>query len=117
MDERNLPKEETLYIIREVDENPSMNQRILSERLNISLGKTNYLLKALAQKGIIKIGSFTKFSQKGKHKTVKYLLTKRGLQEKIELTRHFLGVKEKEYEKLKTEYNKYLQNKEMENVG
>ena len=68
MNEHDTPKEETLYIIREVAENPSVNQRILSERLNISLGKTNYLLKALAQKGFIKAVNFTKFSKKSKRK-------------------------------------------------
>ncbi len=108
MNEHDSVKEETLHIIREVDENPAVNQRLLSERLNISLGKTNYLLKALAQKGLIKIVNFTKFPQKSKRKVVKYLLTKKGLDEKIGLTHHFLQKKEKEYKRLKEEYEKYV---------
>jgi len=108
MNEQDLLREETLSIIREVDENPTLNQRLLSQRLNISLGKTNYLLRALAQKGIIKIGNFSKFPGKTKRRAVKYLLTKKGLTEKINLTRHFLKVKEKEYERLKEEYSRYI---------
>jgi EPS-associated MarR family transcriptional regulator len=106
MNEHDVLNEEALHIIREVHEDPSVNQRILSERLNISLGKTNYLLKALAQKGLIKIANFTKHPKKGK--AVQYLLTKRGLKEKADLTYHFLKVKEKEYERLKAEYSRYI---------
>ena len=54
MNEHNDFKEEALYLIREVEENPALNQRFLSQRLNISLGKTNYLLKELIKKGFIK---------------------------------------------------------------
>lgn len=108
MNEHTPIREETLHIIREVEENPSANQRLISEKLNISLGKTNYLLRELTKKGLIKIVNFTKFPQKSKKKAVKYLLTKKGLQEKISLTHHFLKVKEREYERLKAEYQKYL---------
>ncbi len=105
MDEHNLLKEETLHLMREVDENPSLNQRLLSQRLNISLGKTNYLLKELAKKGIIEIVNFS--TNPGKAKKLKYILTKKGLEKKISLTFHFLKKKEKEFKKLKDEYEKY----------
>ena len=108
MDEHDLLKEDTLNIIREVGDNPSLNQRVLSKKLDISLGKTNYLLKELAKKGIIKIASFSK--NPGKAKKVKYLLTQKGLSEKMNLTYHFLKVKEKQYEVLKEEYKKYAAN-------
>lgn len=104
MNDNDLIKEESLHIIREVDKNPSLSQRLLSEKLNLSLGKTNYLLKELVKKGILKIASFSK--NPGKTKKVKYLLTKKGLQEKIKLTYYFLKVKEKEFERLKKEYDK-----------
>lgn len=107
MEEKNLIREESLYIIREVDENPALNQRLLSQKLNISLGKTNYLLKELAKKGMIKIANFSK--NPGKTKKVKYLLTKKGIQQKISLTYHFLKVKESEYKRLKEEHERYLQ--------
>jgi EPS-associated MarR family transcriptional regulator len=107
MNEHTFQKEEALDIIRELEENPFVNQRSLSEKLNMSLGKTNYMLKALAQKGFIKIANFTKVPQKNKRKAVKYLLTQDGIQQKIALTYHFLKLKEREYERLKSEYSKY----------
>ena len=105
MDEHNLAKEDTLHIIRELEKNPSLNQRFLSQRLNISLGKTNYMLKELIKKGFIKV---VRFSQKPeKTKKVKYILTQRGVSRMVELTSHFLKAKEKEFRRLKEEYEKY----------
>jgi len=109
MNEHNAIKEETLHIIREVEGNPSLNQRLLSERLNISLGKTNYLLKELIKKGIIKVADFSKNPEKTRK--IKYILTQKGLEEKITLTFHFLKAKEKEYNRLKSEYEKYINSK------
>ncbi len=91
--------------MREVDQNPTVNQRLLSKRLNMSLGKTNYLLKELARKGIIEIVNFS--TKPSKAKKIKYILTRRGLEEKIKLTSHFLNKKEREYKRLKEEYEKY----------
>ena len=106
MDEHDLLKEEALHLIREVDEDPSLNQRILSQRLNISLGKTNYLIKELAKKGIIEIVNFS--TNPGKTKKLKYILTKKGMEQKINLTFHFLQKKENEYKRLKEEYERYV---------
>ena len=67
--------------------------------LGISLGKTNYLLKELAKKGLLKPKNFT--CRGGKIRKVKYILTKKGFEEKLRLTWYFLkrtgvsGVKEK----------------------
>ena len=105
MNEHNFYKEETLHVIREIEGNPSLNQRLLSRKLNISLGKTNYLLKELVKKGAIKIVNFSKNPEKTRK--VKYLLTKKGLQEKINLTYHFLKVKQREYKQLKDEFDRY----------
>jgi len=104
MDEHNFPKEDALRLIREVRENPSLNQRLLSQRLNISLGKTNYLLRELAKKGMIKIVSFSKNPEKAKK--LQYILTQKGLEQQMTLTYHFLKAKEKEYRRLKEEYEK-----------
>ena len=109
MNEHTFQNEEALDIIRELEENPSVNQRTLSEKLNISLGKTNYLLRALTQKGLIKIVNFSKFPQRTKKRAVRYLLTPKGIQQKIDLTYHFLKLKEREYERLKNEYHKYTE--------
>ena len=77
-------KEETLHIIREVGENPDLNQRLLSKRLNISLGKTNYLIKELIKKGLLKAASFSRNPKKAK--AIKYILTKKGIRKKTVLT-------------------------------
>ena len=100
-------KEETLGIIKEIESNPSLNQRLLSQKLNISLGKTNYLLKELAKKGIVKIASFSKNPKKTKK--LKYILTPKGITQKMKLTHYFLQVKEGEYNRLKKEYENYLE--------
>ena len=73
MNEHGQLKEETLHLIREVEDNPSLNQRLLSQRLNISLGKTNYLLKELIKKGIIKVVTFS--TDPGKARKLRYVLT------------------------------------------
>ena len=102
MNANNVVKEETLDIIKEIEGNPSINQRHISQKLNISLGKTNYLLKELAKKGMVKINSFSKHPRKAKK--LRYVLTPKGIQERIKLTYYFLQVKEAQYNKLKREY-------------
>jgi EPS-associated MarR family transcriptional regulator len=94
-------KEDILRILRILASNDGLTQRNLATYLGISLGKTNYLVKALAQKGLIKMRNFTQHGEK--LKKVKYILTKRGLDEKLKLTFHFLQTKEKEYLELKKE--------------
>ena len=106
MDEHNFLKEETLDIIKEIEGNPSLNQRLLSQKLDISLGKTNYLLRKLIKKGIVKITSFSKNPKKTKK--LKYILTPKGIEQKIKLTYHFLQVKETQYNRLKKEYEDYV---------
>lgn len=100
------PKEETLFIIKELEANPNATQRILSKNLNISLGKTNYLLKVLIKKGIIKLKRFS--SNSGKLSKIHYYLTKEGLEHKIQLTLHFLKEKETEYNRLKQEWERLV---------
>ena len=96
------PKEEILHIIKHVETDPAVSQRILSNRLNISLGKTNYLLKELVKKGFIKAHDFS--HNLGKLRKVNYLLTKEGLDEKLRLTYYFLKTKEHEYNIMKKEW-------------
>lgn len=106
MNGNSFMKEETLKLIKEIEGNSSLNQRSLSQKLNISLGKTNYLLRALVKKGIVKIRSFSKNPKKAKK--LKYILTSKGLEQKIKLTYYFLQVKEAEYNRLKKEYASYV---------
>ena len=105
-------KEETLHIIKHVEDNPAVSQRILSNRLNISLGKTNYLLKELVKKGFIKAHDFS--YNTGKLRKVNYLLTKEGLEEKIRLTHYFLKTKEHEYNVMKKEWEGLANNHKKE---
>ena len=81
------PKEETLFIFKELETNPNATQRDLSSLLHISLGKTNYLLRELILKGFIKTKNFT--GNPGKLRKIHYLLTEKGLEEKIQASQTF----------------------------
>lgn len=94
-------KEETLFIFKELESNPNSTQRDLSIRLNISLGKINYLLRELILRGFIKAKNFT--GRPEKLRKIHYLLTEKGLEEKFRLLQHFLKIKEIEYNRLKQE--------------
>jgi EPS-associated MarR family transcriptional regulator len=97
-------KEDILNILRMLSSQDDLTQRDLSANLEISLGKTNYLLKSLVEKNLIKAISFSR--NKNKLKKVKYILTKRGIEEKINLTYHFLKKKELEYNHIRNEWEK-----------
>ena len=101
MNEQYHTKEEVLHLIKEIDTSPAITQRDLSRKLGISLGKTNYLLKELILKGIVRIQSFSTHDQK--LKKISYILTQKGLSEQLRLTYYYLKLKEKEYFKLKEE--------------
>ena len=89
-----------LRVLRVLQENPQINQRELARTLGISLGKTNYCLRALLGKGSIKMSNFRNAQNKLAYS---YLLTPSGIAEKAELTRRFLKAKTQEYERLKRE--------------
>lgn len=77
-----------------------MTQRELAEEMGMSLGKANYCLKALIEKGWVKAGNF----RRNKHKLrYAYLLTPKGLEEKARVTISFLRRKQKEYDMLEEE--------------
>lgn len=91
-----MHKEElTLTVLRNITELKS--QKSLADELGLSVGKVNYVLKALIDKGHIKAENF--FANKNKNQ-YKYLLTQKGIQEKIALTEKFIGRKKKEYDEL-----------------
>lgn len=96
--------EEVLNLYKEIESSPEATQRSLSQKLNISLGKTNYLLKALIKRGSVSIKNFT--SGDGKLKKVKYILTKKGFEERLHLTQSFLKRKKSEYNHLKKEWER-----------
>lgn len=95
-----LQEENHLKVLRLLEANPHMNQRDLADALGVSLGKTNYCLKALLDKGFIKMQSFRKSQRKLAYA---YLLTPVGIAEKAGLAARFLERKVAEYEGLKVE--------------
>ena len=103
-------KEEILSIIKEIETDPAITQRAVSRKLGISLGKINYLLRELIKKGFVKAKHFTYNPEKVKK--IQYLLTERGLEEKMRLTYHFLQRKEAEYNNLRQEWER-LNGKEL----
>ena len=89
-----------LKVLRLLEANPQMSQRDLAAALGVSLGKTNFCLKALLDKGLLKMQNF----QNSKRKLAyAYLLTPAGIAEKTSLTGRFLKCKMEEYELLKAE--------------
>jgi len=101
MNEHSL-REDIFNILRILSSNGSFTQRELSSHLGFSLGKTNYLLKELAKKGMVKIRNLS--HKDNKLKRISYILTHKGLKEKTELTLHFLKRKQEEYESLRQEW-------------
>jgi EPS-associated MarR family transcriptional regulator len=108
------PKEEILSIIKEIESDPTSTQRELSQKLDISLGKTNYLLKELIKKGFIKMQNFT--SNPDKISKIHYYLTKRGIEHKIHLMQLFLKKKESEYIKMKEDWDKLMLDNPTSNI-
>ena len=89
-----------LRVLRVLQAHPQMTQRELAEALGVSLGKTNFCIKALFEKGLIKLHNF----QNNRHKLAySYLLTPTGIAEKSAITARFLARKMAEYEQLKVE--------------
>ena len=94
-------------VMREIQKQPKTSQRDLAEQLGFSLGKLNYCLKALQEKGLIKIKNFEKNPNKLNYI---YVLTPKGIAEKTKLTINFMKRKMQEYDKLKSELNTKLKN-------
>ena len=82
----------------ERDSHPT--QRQLSNDLGVSLGKVNYCLKSLIEKGLIKVNNFRNSNNKNQYS---YLLTPKGIEEKAKLTLDFIRIKTQEYDTLKQE--------------
>ena len=83
-----------------LEQNPDLSQRELAKVLGVSLGGVNYSLRALAERGMVKVQNFKRSEKKLAYA---YVLTPRGLSEKARLTASFLKRKLEEYEALKTE--------------
>ena len=89
-----------LDLLRKLELNPHFTQRELSREVGVSLGKVNYCMKKLTEKGWVKLSNFSRSSNKFGYA---YLLTPSGIEEKSRLTFSFLKRKLIEYETLKKE--------------
>ncbi len=96
-----MHRSDTEYIIlRILKDNPKITQREMAKELGLSLGKTNYIVRALVDKGWVKLSNFKRSDNKLGYI---YLLTPEGVSEKTVLAQNFLKRKSEEYNKLKKE--------------
>ena len=95
-------KETDFNLLRRIEKNPNYTQRKLSTEMVISLGKVNYCLRRLIEKGWVKVHNFNNSENKSAYV---YLLTPKGIEEKSKLTYHFLQRAMNEYDQLKKEIN------------
>ena len=100
---KNNLNEEHFDILRAINKKSNISQRMLARQLGFSLGKLNYSIKALREKGLIKIKNFKKNPKKINYL---YLLTPKGISAKTKLTLNFMKNKMKEYDELKKEVKK-----------
>ncbi|MFZ5503521.1 MAG: MarR family EPS-associated transcriptional regulator [Pseudomonadota bacterium] len=87
-------------LLKMLEDDPGLSQRDLAKRLGISLGKVNFCLNALIEKGSLKVSNFRNSNNKLAYA---YLLTPHGVEEKAKITVRFLKHKVQEYERLRTE--------------
>ena len=92
----------SLDIISYIKKNKNTSQRALAGDLNVSIGSVNFCIRALIDKGLIKVQNFRKSNNKLAYA---YILTPAGISEKLKLTKIFLNRKQQEYEILQKEIN------------
>jgi EPS-associated MarR family transcriptional regulator len=87
-------------LLKTLEDNPGLSQRDLAKRLGVSLGKVNFCLNALIEKGCLKVSNFRNSDNKLAYA---YLLTPQGVEQKARMTVEFLQIKVREYERLRAE--------------
>lgn len=87
-------------LIREIEQNPAQTQRSLAEHLDISLGKVNYVLSGFIEKGIIKA---KKLKNHPGQIRWQYILTPKGMKEKLRITRQYLRTRLREFAEIQQE--------------
>ena len=95
-----LTDESRYRILRLIEENPAISQREIARKLGISLGKANFCLKALIEKGVLKANTFLNSRNK---RAYIYVFTPSGIEERAKVTMRFLKKKVEEYESLQKE--------------
>lgn len=92
-------------VLRKIQRTKNTTQREMAKELGFSLGKLNYCIKALQEKGLVKLSNFNKQSEKINY--LKYVVTPKGVSERVKLTINFMKKKLKEYDELKSELKNY----------
>jgi EPS-associated MarR family transcriptional regulator len=100
-----MNKEIQLKLLQQLESNKKISQRNLSSAVGVSLGSVNFMLKALKEKGLIKLENFSTNPNKLQYL---YLLTPQGVLEKAKLTYYLLEKKQVEYELLKKEMDNII---------
>jgi EPS-associated MarR family transcriptional regulator len=96
-----LPDEDTHYhLLRLLEDNPEATQRELAEAMGVSVGKANYLLRGLMDKGLVKARNFRRSDNK---RAYLYQLTPSGVAEKVRIARRYLARRRAEYERIRAE--------------
>ena len=104
--QRNKLREDVQFrILRLLQDNPEMSQRELAKAVSLSTGGIHYVLNALLDKGLLKIENVTAAKDKRRYA---YVLTRRGLAAKADLTKRFLMRKMADYELLKAEIDEVI---------
>lgn len=109
-----LQEDTHFRVLRLLQENPEMSQRELAAAVGVSVGGMHYVLNALIEKGWVKLGNFTAAEDKRRYA---YILTRKGVAEKTEITRKFLARKIEEYETLKSEIDSLAAEVENNTIG
>ncbi len=98
--------DDTFNVLKELEQLDSASQRTMAKHHGFSLGKMNFVLKALIEKGFVKIVNFTHSKDKANYR---YVLTPEGIKSKYQLAQQFLIRKELEYEKIQQELHEVKQ--------
>lgn len=91
--------EDHIDLLHTIEKDGNASQREIAMNTGLSIGKVNYIIKALIDIGFIKINNFRNSDKKLEYV---YILTPKGMQEKVNITKHFIIKKQKEYDKLKS---------------
>jgi len=98
-----VPDEIRYRLLRYLDQHPEASQRELARELGVSVGKVNYCLRALIEKGWVKMRNFKRAANKFSYA---YILTPKGIEEKVSVTARFLRRKIAEYNALSAEIDR-----------
>lgn len=99
--QRNTSQEDVRFrVLRLLQDNPEITQRELAAEVGVSVGGVHYVLNALVEKGLVKLGNFSAAKDKRRYA---YILTPKGIAEKAAITKRFLARKITEYETLRAE--------------